>query len=314
MITIHYEIIINPASGSGKGSRVWKIIQQALYDQHVSFSDHISHSAGQPRQIVLQLLQSPAFHPDCIIVIGGDGTLHEVISGLMKAEQNVPIPVAYIPAGTGNDFARGYGISTNPTQALQQILNNQQLHTINIGEFNNNDEHGIFINNFGIGFDAAIVHQTNASKMKRFLNHHHLGSLSYISKAIGVLIHQPSFNVQVTVDSHQYHFPNGFLVVSSNHPYIGGGIKVAPDQKINQTELELVVLEKHDPLSLLGAIILFAIGKVAHSRFAHIFRGTTIKYGISPAQHGQIDGEELAPQCFNLQLSCSSYPFWEEPL
>ena len=137
MITIHYEIIINPASGSGKGTQVWKIIQQALHDQHVSFSDHISHSAGQPRQIVLQLLQSPAFHPDCIIVIGGDGTLHEVISGLMQAKQNVPIPVAYIPAGTGNDFARGYGISTNPTQALQQILNNHQIHTINIGKFKN---------------------------------------------------------------------------------------------------------------------------------------------------------------------------------
>ena len=88
VITIHYEIIINPASGSGKGTQVWKIIQQALHDQHVSFSDHISHSAGQPRQIVLQLLQSPAFHPDCIIVIGGDGTLHEVISGLMQAKQN----------------------------------------------------------------------------------------------------------------------------------------------------------------------------------------------------------------------------------
>lgn len=311
---MHYEIIINPTSGSGNGKQVWQTISQELTARHISFSPHFSQYAGHPRLITHQLLQDIQNQSTCIIVVGGDGTLHEVMTGLMQTCQNDPIPVAYIPAGTGNDFARGYGIPRRPLEALEQILQNQHPRFINVGQFVNNNEHGIFLNNFGIGFDAAIVHQTNASRMKKFLNHHHLGSLSYISKAIGVLIHQPSFDVQVNLDAHHYHFPNGFLVVSSNHPYIGGGIKIAPDQKIDQTELELVVLEKNGPLKLLGAIILFALGKVDHSKYAHIFRGTKINYQISPAQYGQIDGEELSRQSFNLQLSCSNYPFWEQPI
>lgn len=307
-------MIINPAAGSGKGRQVWQVVEQALLARHISYAAHVSQGPGQPREICHQLLKDPSFNPTCLIVVGGDGTLHEVITGLIQAEQAHPVPVAYIPAGTGNDFARGYGISTKPLQALQQILDNRQARLINVAQFDNHGQTGIFLNNFGIGFDAAIVHQTNASKMKQFLNHHHLGSLSYISKAIGVLIHQPAFPVKVTIDGQHYHFPKGFLVVASNHPYIGGGIKVAPDQKVNQAELELVVLEKHDPLNLLGSILLFAGGKVAHSRFAHIFRGKTIAYQTFSAQDGQIDGEELPAQAFNLQLSCRSYPFWEIPM
>lgn len=247
-------------------------------------------------------------------MIGGDGTLHEVMTALIEAHQVQPIPVAYIPAGTGNDFARGYGISTNPSQALHQILHNDCVHTINVGTFTNGDHHGIFINNFGIGFDAAIVHQTNASKLKKFLNHHHLGDMAYISKAVGVLLHQPSFDVKVNVDSHHFHYPHGFLVISSNHPYIGGGIKVVPDQNVHQAELVLVVLEKRNQFTLLGSIILFALGKITRSRFAHVFKGSAIDYQVFPVQYGQIDGEELAPQTFNLHLACTSYPLWEEPL
>lgn len=312
---MQYEIIINPEAGSGKGLHIWRTVNKALNDQQITYKAHLSNAAGQPRILATKISQSTVSTTTCIIVIGGDGTLHEVIDGLMHTKRQVQLPVGYIPAGTGNDFARGYGISTKPLQALQQILQNRQNHNINIGQFTNNrNQSGIFLNNFGIGFDAAIVHQTNASKMKRFLNHHHLGTFSYIAKAIGVLIHQPAFDVQVTVGSHHYHYPNGFLVVSSNHPYIGGGIRVAPDQKIDQAELELVVLEKRNPITLLGSIILFALGRVTHSRFAHVFRGSTIDYQIAPAQDGQVDGEELGKHAFQLHLSCSHYPLWEQPL
>lgn len=313
-VTVQYEIIINPESGSGKGLHVWQVVKKALNDQHIPYKAHLSNAAGQPRVLAAKIGQVRTLATTCVIVIGGDGTLHEVIDGLMHITQQTPLPVAYIPAGTGNDFARGYGISTKPFQALHQILDNHNSHTINVGQFINREQRGIFLNNFGIGFDAAIVHQTNASRMKRFLNHHHLGTLSYISKAIGVLIHQPAFDVQVTMGKYHYHYPNGFLVVSSNHPYIGGGIRVAPDQKIDQNELELVVLEKRGPLRLLGSIILFALGQVTHSPYAHVFHGSTIDYQIAPAQDGQIDGEELGQQAFQLHLSCASYPVWEQPL
>lgn len=309
---MQYEVIINPEAGSGKGRHVWQSIAQELEERQLSYHAHVSKAAGQPRILAAKIAQQQLSEPTCVVVIGGDGTLHEVIDSLMHIPQKTKLPVGYIPAGTGNDFARGYGISPQPLAALQQILTNQRIRFINVGQFTSKQGHsGIFLNNFGIGFDAAIVHQTNASKMKKFLNHHHLGTLSYVSKAIGVLINQPSFDVEVTMNNHHYHFPNGFLVISSNHPFIGGGIKVAPDQRIDRNQLELVVLEKRDPITLLHSIILFALGRIAQAKNAHFFRGETIDYQIHPAQHGQIDGEELGKHAFQLHLTCSQYPMWD---
>lgn len=312
---MQFEIIINPHAGSGKGSQVWQSIRHVLDHQHISYHHHLSHQPGAPRELALSVGQTSHPRDTCVLVIGGDGTLHEVVTGLLQAHQEKPLPISYIPAGTGNDFARGYGISTDPLTALQQILGNRQLRWINVGRFQNGPtQRGIFLNNFGIGFDASIVHATNHSKMKNFLNHHHLGSLAYISKAIGVLIHQPAFDVTITTSSQTHHFRDAFLVVTSNHPYIGGGIKVAPDEAIDRQELELVVLEKHGNLSLLRSVVQFALGRVANARDAHLFRARELDYQISPAQHGQIDGEELGQQSFRLHLSCTEYPIWEQPL
>ncbi len=311
---MHYEIITNPVSGSGKGHQVSRMIQQSLHQQGVSFHINVSQRAGQPRQIAQQFARRSLTNT-CIIVIGGDGTLHEVVDGLLNTQQKSPLPVAYIPAGTGNDFARGYGISRKPLIALQQILDAHHPHWINVGHFlNSHHQSGIFLNNFGTGFDAAIVHRTNASRVKKFLNQHHLGTLSYVAKAIGVLIRQQSFTVTVTTSGQTEIFRHAYLVVTSNHPFIGGGIQVAPDESIDRSELELVVLEKKHFLTLLGSIIMFAAGKVTKSRHAYVFRGSQLKYSISPAQHGQIDGEELGCHPFNLTMTCQKYPFLEESI
>lgn len=170
-------------------------------------------------------------------------------------------------------------------------------------------QHGIFLNNFGIGFDAAIVHATNNSRAKNFLNHHHLGTFSYIFKAVKVLFTQSPFEVQVNGQV----FKQAFLLVASNHPYIGGGIKVAPDQRVDQRQLELVIVEKRHWLTLIWSMLMFAFGRIPYSRYSRVFHGTTLNYCVKPAEYGQIDGEEPGRRAFQLTLSCCSYPFWQLP-
>ena len=117
-----------------------------------------------------------------VMVVGGDGTLHETLNGLIKA--NSSLPLAYIPAGSGNDFARGYGLSQDPMTALQQALDAQHPTPINVGHYYDaiKQEEGYFLNNLGVGFDAAIVSQANASSAKKRLNRWHLGNLSYLRR------------------------------------------------------------------------------------------------------------------------------------
>ncbi|WHO86515.1 diacylglycerol/lipid kinase family protein [Limosilactobacillus oris] len=311
---MRYLFLINPHSGSGKGMTVWQKVHHYLASQQIDYRYVFSKYPGHPRKLAARCSQRrPAI--DCLVVIGGDGTLHEAFSGLLMTEAP-SCPIAYIPAGTGNDFARGYRISTKPLVALQQILNNRQLHPINVGCYRdlNAEKAGIFLNNFGIGFDAAIVHATNHSRAKEWLNHHHLGTFSYIFKAVHVLFTQPAFELRVACQGKEKVFPRAFLAIASNHPYIGGGICVAPDQRIDVRQLELVVVEKRGWLSLLGAMLAFASGRITSSSSAHVFRDSQLSYRVRPAQYGQIDGEEPGRRAFSLELTCRDYPVWQEPL
>lgn len=312
-LKMKYIFLINPRSGSGKGINVWQKISAYLATTSISYRAVISKQAGQPRNLAKNIANKQ-LHNSCLVVIGGDGTLHEAVTGLLEARTTKKLPFAYILAGTGNDFARGYGISFQPLIAFQQIINARQARLINLGHFYNrqNNSSGIFLNNLGIGFDAAIVKHTVDSRLKSFLNKHHLGTLSYALKTIKVLVHQPPFHVQVSDGQHKYDFSQAFLVVASNHPYIGGGIKIAADQRIDEEQLELAIIEKKQWLPFLWAIVMFASGNLIHSQAAHLFRGRQLTYKAAPRQYGQVDGEVLSKSTFDLELSCLAYPMWQQ--
>lgn len=115
-----YLFLINPAAGSGKAADVWCLLQTLLAKENVDYDFCFSKHPGHPRAIANDTGKQRKY--GCLVVVGGDGTLHEVIDGLYQQAKQEKMMVAYIPAGTGNDFARGYGISTDPRIALQQVL------------------------------------------------------------------------------------------------------------------------------------------------------------------------------------------------
>ena len=112
-----YLFLINPAAGSGKAANVWRMLQTLLAKVNVDYDFCFSKHPGHPRAIARVTGKQRKY--DCLVVVGGDGTLHEAIDGLYQQAKHEKLMVAYIPAGTGNDFARGYGISTDPQIALQ---------------------------------------------------------------------------------------------------------------------------------------------------------------------------------------------------
>lgn len=113
-----YCFLVNPCAGSGKGKLAWQQIHSYLVKTGINYDYLLSQHPGHPRRLAAQLASNRG-QTDCLVVVGGDGTLHEVITGLLETPQREQLPVAYIPAGTGNDFARGYGISVKPLQALR---------------------------------------------------------------------------------------------------------------------------------------------------------------------------------------------------
>src|SRR5512143_656534 len=92
-----------------------------------------------------------------LIAAGGDGTVHEVINGLMQAPVETRPRLGIVPLGSGNDFAHSIGVRKNPAEALKQIFTGQP-NCIDLGRFDiGRGEPEYFDNTFGMGFDATVT-------------------------------------------------------------------------------------------------------------------------------------------------------------
>lgn len=309
---MEYSIIVNLLAGGGRAKKIWQQLQSRLNELNISYQVVLTRYHGHAIDLAERIAGRFAGADDHIImVVGGDGTLHETLNGLIKAGSSIPL--AYIPAGSGNDFARGYGISPNPMTALSQILDAKHPTLINVGHYYDaiKQENGWFLNNLGIGFDAAIVSQANASKAKKRLNRWHLGNFSYLSQALSVLYNQEPFETMVQEkNGHHHPFPKTFILIASNHPYIGGGFKVAPDESLSSDTLELLVVEKRNWLITFWCLWLFSRGKLNRSRFAKCFRSPRLHYVTTSLEFAQTDGEEMGSRFMDLTLDTRQYPFW----
>lgn len=311
----HYFIVVNESAGSGHAKQVWQSIKKVLVSQNVQFSTHLTQYAGHAS--LLTESYARLFHPSdqndnqIILVIGGDGTLNECINGVKNAD-TFDIPIAYIPAGSGNDFARGAGIPKAPLMALERILNTQSAKPLNVGVMHELSRHEkkYFINNVGVGFDAQIVSIANQSRSKKILNKLHLGSLTYLSALLGTLSRQGSFPVTVQTNGHREFYQDAFLLTTSNHPYFGGGVPILPMADPSKNNLDLIIIEKSSLLKLLYLAILMLSGKHIDQKGVHHFTSNKIKLSVDSLEYGQMDGEDLGTRFFEIEYTVLSYPFW----
>lgn len=309
-----YHLIINELSGSGKGKKVANKISKLLADKNLPFQLHKSTYPGHTIELTKFLAQDisqnlPLTH--LIIVIGGDGTLHEVLTGL--GEQFAHIPVGFIPAGSGNDFARGAGISKDPVKALEQILTAKHAKKLDIIQYYDHNQQikGFAANNVGIGFDAAVVKKANHSPSKALLNKLSLGSLVYFASLIQVFFKQAAFPLTITADEKIKLFEDAFLVIINSHPYFGGGIPVSPKASQLDGKLDLIILPKRSFFNLLYLFTLMIFGgKHLDHKDVYYFQAETISLKTTYTIDSNADGEELVYQPIDFQLKTSPRYFW----
>lgn len=309
-----YHLIINELSGSGKGGRIAHKISKLLSDKNLPFQLHKSTYHGHTIELTKCLAQDISQNlslAQLIVVIGGDGTLHEVLTGL--GEQFAHIPVGFIPAGSGNDFARGAGISKDPVKALEQILTTQHAKRLDIIQYYDHHQQikGFAVNNVGIGFDAAVVKRANHSPSKFFLNKLNLGSLVYFASLVQVFFKQAAFPLTITTDGKTKKFEDAFLVIINNHPYFGGGIPVSPKASQLDGKLDLIILPKRSFFNLLYLFVLMIFGgKHLNHKDVYYYQAKTISLKTTYTIDSNADGEELIHQPIDFRFKTSSRYFW----
>jgi diacylglycerol kinase (ATP) len=156
-----------------------------------------------------------------VIAVGGDGTVHEVINGLMQVSPETRPRLGIVPLGSGNDFARSIGIIDNPEKALNNISNGQPKH-LDVGVFDIGlGRREYFINTFGLGFDATVTIRTKSLK-------HIRGFMMYlvaVLQTIALNLDAPMMHINTDLESWD---EETIMLVVCNGPREGGGFLVAP--------------------------------------------------------------------------------------
>ena len=182
-------VIANPFSGNKKLSKNWKEIEQLLNEKNIDFSYAFTAHSKHEIELVHTAIQQGYRN---IISVGGDGTLHHVVNGIMTQRyvKTSDITIGVIPLGTGNDWIKTYNIPNDIEKTIDLI---QQKNTIlqDIGHLELDNTTAFFNNVAGIGYDGYVVNKLN--KLKRF------GPIAYLISGIaGLFLYKKTiFNIEI---------------------------------------------------------------------------------------------------------------------
>ncbi|MCL1948564.1 MAG: YegS/Rv2252/BmrU family lipid kinase [Turicibacter sp.] len=316
---LHLHLIINSSSGGGSGWVLGGQLIQLLKEKEVGYTAYFTEKAGDEFGFARDLAKNSLLDFDLgaayedfplLVVLGGDGTLSHVVDALSGFPD---IPIAYIPAGSGNDFSRAAGtFSWDLLTALEAILNAGSPARLNV--LTARDMGGAWektlVNSLGIGIDGAVINQMEKSPLKKTMNWVGLGSLSYPFTVLHVLFSQKPFQVEVKTGNGIQIIEDVFLATTTNHPFFGGGIQIAPGADLLADGLDLVIIQKKSWWGLVGIVRALLLGKhLAHPHVHHV-RGSQLEIQVGSPQYAQADGEPLGQKPFHIGFQQQSRYFW----
>ncbi len=268
------DFIVNPIAGGEDGKNMQKAlsaIQQRLSERKIDFYIHFTEEKRHATKLTSDLIDNGA---TCIVVCGGDGTLHEVVNGFHDFDK---VTLGIIPSGTGNDFASAINLPEDPVKALDIILDGQAKYT----DFMQMPTvRGINI--IGMGLDVDVLKRYNALKKKT--------KFGYTRSLIGALFHfkYTNFDAQFNGESRPY---RSFVACVANGHRYGGGLEVCPVATPTDGLLDFVAVTEINKLGIIGAFIKLKKGKVLTLKQAIHERMTEIKIDAPHPYTVNVDGE-----------------------
>ncbi|WP_317638121.1 diacylglycerol/lipid kinase family protein [Lactobacillus xylocopicola] len=302
-LTIH--LLVNETAGNGRAKKVLEQTALLLVNENIDFDIQKSTYPGEAIILAETYCNQKHHKNEVLLVIGGDGSFNEVLNGI-KRSNKPETPCAYLPAGTGNDFGRAAHLTSNPQVLLDHLKANLKPSSIDCGSFKLAEfgkQTFYFVNSFGIGFDAYVNHLSNISTLKKMLNRINEGKLIYGSHILTCLRKQDTFTVEVECDGKKRYYQNAFLVTTTNHPYLGGGIALLPPARIDSHKINTVIVEKYTIKSLIKLFIkLLKDGSHLECPEFHYIEAEQITVKTSKQEFGQVDGEEIKRGNFNIDF------------
>jgi YegS/Rv2252/BmrU family lipid kinase len=292
------KLILNPMANLGNAWKVAKDLRIIVAEYgHADWSGTV-----YPTHAIELARQAGDQGYEVVIAVGGDGTVHEVINGLMQVPAGNRPMLGIVPTGSGNDFAHAVGAFAEPEAALNHVLTGEAT-PVDLGLLTDEDgRKEYFDNTLGLGFDAVVTIRSHKLPIVR-------GFLMYLTAVIQtIILNFDPMGLHVETESETWDLPTLMLTLC-NGPREGGGFVVAPEARLDDGILHYATIRKVSRPMMFRLIP--EVMKGTHGRFKPVRMGTCRKMSMTSDRPIYIhaDGEIYTGFGSNLrQLSIEVVP------
>jgi diacylglycerol kinase (ATP) len=297
-------IILNPHAGSGRAGRLWTQIEPLLWQE---LGELLVAITQKPDEVAPHLHMARDAGITRVIAIGGDGTNHFIINELARLNRESPdaprMTFGNLPMGTGRDWSRTLGIPHTPEQAVKWIAGAHPA-PVDIGTVSFGGAQNYFLNIASAGASGEVARRTN-SQQRRMPWTYMLGALSTL------VSYQPP-QVRVRLDGQTWYEGKTYLVAVANGRYFGHSMMIAPDARIDDGLLDVVLVEGMPRLEAAIALNTTYTGDHVKRKDVHLARAKVIEIDADRVLSGEKDGElisgttarfEVVPRALDMLVS-----------
>ncbi len=294
MMTIQsaWKVIVSSRSGGGKARHDWPEIANLLKAKSIEFiasiTDHAYHAIELAREAVLSGFRK-------LLVVGGDGAVHEVLNGLYSQSEVSPseVTVGLIPVGSGNDWSRLHRIPADYGRAVDLIAEADVrtrlqdvacVHTLMDGK----PYCRYMMNIGGLGFDSDVCRRFDIAK-----EHGHAGDRQYLKSLLsGFLAYRP-LRFRVAVDGEEFYHGTAFSVALGIGQYCGGGMRQTPDAVPDDGLINVTVVGKLSKWKFLSKVPSLFKGDIYRHKEVRHTTGRRVEISAAPYSYMEVDGEPV---------------------
>lgn len=291
--TDHWLVLVNPHAGSNKCERDWPKIKKHLDEAGIKTNCLFTERQFHAIEIVKNHIENEGCKK--ILVVGGDGTLNEVVNGVFRQQRfnTTEITLGLITVGTGNDWGRMYEMPDSYKKQVKMLTKGYTL-LQDIGEvdyrYSEDEEMRYFINIAGMGYDALVAQKTNIMKQKG-----KGGMLAYLINLISGLFQYKSIHLDIDADGKRIFSGKVFSMSIGICKYNGGGMMQLPNAIPNDGLFDVMVIRKTTKLRIVTNIKNLYDGSFVNMPEVSQYTGRkiTIKSRPSRKLYLETDGESL---------------------
>lgn len=267
-----YHIIVNPQGGKGKSLKALTTVEEIFKNNNAQYVVHKTEYAGHATEIARELSKTPDTN---IVVMGGDGSFHEVLCGIDNFDN---VTLGLVACGSGNDFIKKSGHSTNVKEAVQTILNGKVgfVDYMELGKYR-------CLNVGGGGMDVDVLFKyANCKTLK--------GKAAYYYSLFYTLLHTRFHHLRITADGVTKD-TSVFMIGVGNGGFIGGGIPICPNAIVDDGLLNVGYVSEMKKSKIIFRLFKFLKGKHVGTDWGGEYTAKKVTIEALDDSRFELDGE-----------------------